>query len=145
MLRRISLSLSLGLLLATSAAAQLASQTALVGTVTDSGNLVVPGAQVVAVNVGTKDTYEATTNAEGYYTIQFVRPGKYDITISLPGFRTFKATGIDVATNQVVRTNAVLQVGAVAELVTVTGTSPVLDTDRATISETIGQRAVADL
>ena len=63
MLRRISSFLCLGLFLATNVSAQLASQTALVGTVTDSGNLVVPGAQVVAVNVGTKDTYEATTNA----------------------------------------------------------------------------------
>ena len=57
MIRRAALSLSLGLLLASSAAAQLASQTALVGTVTDIGNLVVPGAQVMAVNAGTKDTY----------------------------------------------------------------------------------------
>ena len=46
-----------------SAAAQLASQTALVGTVTDSAGLVVPGARVVAVNTGTKDTYETTTTA----------------------------------------------------------------------------------
>ena len=53
--------------------AQLASQTALVGTVTDRDGGVVPGAQVVAVNVGTKDTYETTTNAEGYYQIQFAR------------------------------------------------------------------------
>jgi hypothetical protein len=43
---------------ATPAAAQLASQTALVGTVTDSGGAVVPGAQVVAVNTDTRDTYE---------------------------------------------------------------------------------------
>ena len=80
MIRRVSSFLGLGLLLATSAWAQLASQTALVGTVTDSGDLVVPGAQVVAVNVGTKDTYEVTTNAEGYYNIQFVRAGRYEIT-----------------------------------------------------------------
>ena len=63
---------------------------------TDSGNLVVPGAQVVAVNVGTKDTYEATTNAEGYYNIQFVRTGTYDITVTVSGFQTFKATGVEV-------------------------------------------------
>ena len=68
------------MLLATSAWAQLASQTALVGTVTDSDGLAVPGAQVVAVNAGTRDTYEATTNAEGYYNIQFVRTGTYEIT-----------------------------------------------------------------
>ena len=85
MLRRISSFLCLGLLLATSAWAQLASQTALVGTVTDSGNLVVPGAQVIAVNTGTKDTYETTTTSDGYYNIQFVRAGTYEITISLSG------------------------------------------------------------
>ena len=76
MLLRISTALCCSLLLATAAAAQLASQTALVGTVTDSGGGVMPGAQVLAVNQGTKDTYEATTNAEGYFHIQFVRPGQ---------------------------------------------------------------------
>jgi hypothetical protein len=53
---------------ATPAAAQLASQTALVGTVTDSGGAVVPGAQVVAVNTDTRDTYATTTTAEGITT-----------------------------------------------------------------------------
>src|SRR6266496_2791001 len=119
MIRRISSCLILGLFVATNAAAQLASQTALVGTVTDSGGLVVPGAQVVAVNVGTKDTYEATTNAEGYYTIQFVRTGTYEITVTMSGFQTFKASGVEVTNNQVVRTNAVLKVGGLTELVTV--------------------------
>ena len=71
------MSLCVCLLVAAPAAAQLASQTALVGTVTDTGGLVLPGAQVVAVNAGTGDTYEATTNAEGYYNVQFVRSGTY--------------------------------------------------------------------
>jgi hypothetical protein len=145
MTRRISVFVSLCLLLATSAWAQLASQTALVGTVTDGGGLVVPGAQVVAVNVGTKDTYEATTNAEGYYNIQFVRPGRYDLTVTLTGFQTFKVTGVEVASNQVVRTNAVMPVGGVTESVNVTADAQVLDTDRATVSQTIGARAIVEL
>ena len=144
MARRISLVLGL-VLFATSAWAQLASQTALVGTVTDSGGLVVPGALVVAVNVGTKDTYEATTNTEGYYHIQFIRPGKYEISVTIPGFQTFKATGVEVATNQVVRTNVTLQVGGVTESVNVSADVQVLDTDRAAVSETIGERAIAEL
>jgi len=57
MRRQLSACVGLFLLVATSAWAQLSSQTALVGTVTDSGGSVVPGAQVVAVNAGTKDTY----------------------------------------------------------------------------------------
>jgi Carboxypeptidase regulatory-like domain len=144
-MRRVSAFLSFWLLLATTASAQLASQTALVGTVTDSGGLVVPGARVEAMNTGTKDTYEATTSAEGYYYIPFVRPGKYDITISIPSFQTFKVTGVEVATNQVVRTNATLQVGAVTESVNVSAEAQVLDTDRATVSATIGTRAIVEL
>jgi len=145
MMRAVWLFLSLGLFLAPNASAQLASQTALVGTVTDSGGLVVPGAQVVAVNVGTQDTYEATTNTAGYYNIQFVRTGTYTITVTVPGFQTFKALGIEVGSNQVVRTNAVVQVGAVNESITVAGTSPIIDTDSAKISETISEREVVDL
>jgi hypothetical protein len=145
MMRRLSLALALVVMLAPRALAQLASQTALVGTVTDTAGLVVPGAQVVAVNTGTQDTYEATTNTEGYYDIQFVRAGKYDITITMSGFQTFKASGVEVASNQVVRTNAVMRVGGFAESVNVQAAAKVLDTDRATISETIGARKVVDL
>ena len=122
---RLTLWALLGLSCATPAAAQLASQTALVGTVTDSSGSVVPGAQVVAVNTGTKDTYEATTNAEGYYNIQFVRTGTYEITVSadrlsdLQGHAASKSTG-----NQVVRTNAVLKVGGVTESVNVEARAP---------------------
>ena len=144
--RRVVSFLVLGLLFSSTAAyAQLASQTALVGTVTDAGGLVLPGASVVAVNVGTRDTYEATTNSEGDYYIQFVRPGKYDITVTVNGFQTFKAAGVDVASNQVVRTNAVMQVGGVNETVSVEAHAQMLDTDRATVSETIGQRAIVEL
>jgi hypothetical protein len=133
------------LLAATGAWAQLASQTALVGTVIDSGGLVVPGARVVAVNLGTQDTYEATTNSEGYYHMQFARPGRYEISVTMTGFRPFKTTGVEVATNQVVRTDITLQVGNMTESVTVEAKAQVLDTDRPTVSATINEKAIVEL
>jgi hypothetical protein len=142
---RLTLWALLCLLCATPAAAQLASQTALVGTVTDSSGSVLPGASVVAVNAGTRDTYEATTNGEGYYNIQFVRTGTYEITVSVTGFQTFKATGVQVTGNQVVRTDAVLKVGGLTESVSVEARAQVLTTDSATVSETIGKRAIVEL
>ncbi|PYR19211.1 MAG: hypothetical protein DMF98_24865, partial [Acidobacteria bacterium] len=145
MVPRILVFLTGAALLTTSAWAQLASQTALVGTVTDSGGLVVPGAQVVAVNAGTQDTYEASTNAEGYYNIQFVRTGTYEITVTLTGFQTSKVSGVEVANNQVVRTNVVMKVGQLNESITVVASAPILDTDSAKISETIGARAISEL
>jgi hypothetical protein len=144
-MRRLALSLGCTLWFAASAWAQLASQTALVGTVTDQGGLIVPGAQVVAVNAGTRDTYETTTNAEGYYNIQFVRTGTYEISVTLSGFQTSRTSGVAVATNQVARTNLVMTVGPVNESIIVAGSAPIIDTDSAKISETIGKRAVSDL
>src|SRR5262245_3219781 len=145
MRRQLALGIGIALVLATGAWAQLASQTALVGTVTDSAGAVLPGAHVVAVNMGTKDTYEATTNHEGYYNIPFVKAGRYEITATMSGFSPFKATGVEVATNQVVRTNAALQVGGVTDTVTVEAKAQVIDTDRVTVSATISQKAVVEL
>ena len=99
MVPRILVFLTGAALLTTSAWAQLASQTALVGT----------------VNAGTQDTYEAVTNAEGYFNIQFVRTGTYEITVTLTGFQTSKVSGVEVANNQVVRTNVVMKVGQLNE------------------------------
>ncbi len=127
------------------ALAQLASQTALVGTVTDSAGGVMPGAQVVAVNTGTKDTFEATTNGEGYFNVQFIRPGRYEVTVTLSGFQGFKVTDVEIGTNQVVRVNAVLSAGAVTETVEVAAGFTVLNTDSATVRETIGERAIREL
>ena len=145
MMRRISVFLMFGLLLAGNASAQLASQTVLVGTVTDQDGLVIPGAQVVAVNTGTRDTYETTTNGDGYYNIQLVRTGTYEITVALSGFQTSKVNGVEVANNQIARTNVVVRVGQLNESIVVAGSSPIIDTDSARLSETIGKRAVSDL
>ena len=114
---RILSSLALCLLLATPAAAQLASQTGLVGNVTDAGGGVLPGATVTAVNVGTQATLAGVTNEAGVYQFNAVPLGRYEITITLQGFQTFKATNIEVGGNQVVRQDAVLSVGALSETV----------------------------
>ena len=63
----------------------------------------------------------------------------------MTGFQTFKATGVEVAGNQVVRTNAVLKVGSLTESVNVEARAQVLTTDSATVSETIGKRAIVEL
>ena len=146
MVRRVASFLVLGLLLTTAAHAQLASQTALVGTVSDAG-----GARAArrfgrrrqhrhdATPTRRPPTPRATTTSSS--------SGPANTTSRSPctGFQTFRATGVDVASNQVVRTNAVMQVGGVNESVSVEARAQVLDTDRATVSETIGERAIDEL
>src|ERR1700761_5873115 len=66
--------------------AQVANNTALVGNVVDSSGGAVSGAKVTAVDESTKVTYPGTTNDQGYYSIKFIPPGTYDITIDQSGF-----------------------------------------------------------
>ncbi len=70
-----TVSIVFALSLASNAFAQLATQTALVGTITDTSGSVAPGVVVVAINIGTQDKYETVTNAQGQYNFQFVLTG----------------------------------------------------------------------
>jgi hypothetical protein len=124
---------------------QIATTTALVGTVADSTGKVVPNATVTAVETGTQDTYKTLTNDVGYYSIQFVRVGRYQITVEQPGFKRVTKTGIPVEINQTVRTDFMLEVGAVTQTVTVEAAATAIKTDDATVSEVLGTRAVAEL
>ena len=91
--------------------AQLATTTALVGNVSDSAGALVAGVAITAVDEGTSESYSAVTTGDGYYSIQFIKPGTYAITASIKGFETVKKTGIIVATNQIVRTDFTMKVG----------------------------------
>src|SRR3954447_16029491 len=81
------------LALAASSYAQIATITALVGTVSDSSGRAIAGAKVTAVESGTLDKYTAVTNTDGNYRVEFVKVGTYDVTVEYPGFKAMKHTG----------------------------------------------------
>lgn len=125
--------------------AQLANTTSLVGSVMDSAGASMAGVAIVATNTGTQETYKATTNSQGDYTIPFVRVGQYNITASQSGFETLVKDGVTVNYNQTVRTDFTLQVGTISQKVVVTASAPPLATDDASVREVIGERSVAEL
>ncbi len=125
--------------------AQVANNTALVGSVLDPSGAPLSGANITAVNEATKVKYPGTTNAEGYYSIAFIVPGTYDVTVEQAGFTTLTKTGRIVTINQALRTDFNLQVGATTTSVTVSATTPPIATDDATLGETFSTKAVEDL
>ncbi len=145
MSKRILGHVSLFVLLVVTAHAQLATTTSLVGTVSDSSGKVIAGAKVTAVEARTGDTYNTTTNEQGYYSIDFVRVGVYNVTVEQPGFQKVTSKNIPVDINQTVRTDVTLPVGAVSQSVTVEATVTAIKTDDATVSEILGTRAVSEL
>src|SRR5581483_3873338 len=121
---RSALILAAVLLLPTAARAQ----SAFAGIVKDTTGAVLPGVTVEAASpVLIEQVRTVTSDANGAYRIENLRPGTYTLTFSLPGFSSVKREGIELQANFTATINAEMKVGAVEETVTVSGESPVVD------------------
>jgi len=128
----------------TSAGAQ-RTEGSIAGTVTDPNGAVLSGVKVTVTSQETGAATEVTTNDIGYYRVPFLRPGLYDVRIEAPGFQATVLKDIDVQVNVVTRANAKMQVGAIAEAVTVTGAASLVQSEEARLSDTIDTRQVIEL
>ena len=115
------------------------------GNVTDPKGASVPGVTVEARNVATGIAQETKTNESGGFQFSNLQPGAYNITFSLPSFKTLIQEGITVEANNVRRVDAELQVADVKETVVVTQEAVPLQTDRTDINTTQTTRQVNDL
>src|SRR5260370_24734972 len=101
----------------------------IVGVVQDPSGAVMPGVTVEASSPALiEQVRAAVTDGNGRYAVIDLRPGTYTVTFTLPGFKAVKREGILLEGAFTAQVNAALAVGAVEETVTVTGQSPVVDT-----------------
>ena len=99
---------------------------ALSGRVTDQSGAVVPGASVVMRSLSTGVEQTAETNDVGLYSFPAVMPGNYSVTASLKGFRDVQVSLVRVLVGNMTVEDISLQAGASAEIVRVSGTTPLL-------------------
>jgi hypothetical protein len=119
------------LLLPSTAAAQ-QQGSSIVGVVKDSTGAVLPGVTVEAASpVLIEKVRSAITDNDGQYRLVDLRPGTYTVTFTLPGFTTVKRDEVAITSGFTATINAEMQVGSLAETVTVTGASPLVDTQNA--------------
>jgi hypothetical protein len=103
-------------------------QASLTGTVKDSSGAVLPGVTVEAASDVLIEKVRTTqTDGSGRYQLLDLRPGAYVVTFTLTGFSSHRRDGIELSGSGTVSVNADLRVGAVAETVTVTGETPIVD------------------
>jgi len=125
--------------------AQLVNTTSIVGNVSDASGAAIAGVAITAVDIATQETLHATTNNDGYYAIQFVKIGVYNVTAAQAGFQTMTTTGVVVDANLTVRTDFSLSVGKVSQKIEVTASTPPISTDNASVKEVISQQSMAEL
>ncbi len=103
-------------------------QGAIAGQVKDASGGVLPGVTVEAASpVLIEKTRTVVSDGSGNYRIENLRPGTYTVTFTLTGFSTIKRDDIEVSGSATTSTDATLRVGAVAETITVTGETPLVD------------------
>ncbi|MBA3439405.1 MAG: TonB-dependent receptor [Pyrinomonadaceae bacterium] len=115
------------------------------GIVTESSGAVIPGARVIVRNTGTDEERAVETNSDGAYVAYSLPIGQYEISVTATGFKTTVRTGINLSVADRLGINLVLDVGGVAETVTVTGEAPVVDTEKGDLSYTVNTRQITDL
>lgn len=106
------------------------SQGALRGAVKDVQG-VIPGVAVTLVNEGTNVSRDTVTNASGEYSFPAVEPAVYTLKVAVQGFKSFERQGVRISTQQFLTLDVVLEVGALAETITVTADAPLLETTTA--------------
>jgi hypothetical protein len=139
-----ALPMLLALLMSTVAFGQQGRGTIL-GTVTDQSGAVVPGAQVVIANVNTNLNFNAVSNAEGAFSVNALIVGTYNVTVTKEGFKKYLRSGIVLEVDQKAQLNAVLETGAVSEVIEVAGSGTLVDTTTATLGKVIENRRVQEL
>ena len=122
---RVAVVCALAVLFARSLPAQPASST-LAGRVVDADGGVLPGASVTARLTGGAGEWTATTGHEGRFVIPSLRPGSYEVVVSLSGFSDWRASDVVVAVGRETLVDARLSPASVREQLEVRGAGTVV-------------------
>ncbi len=114
------------------------------GTVTDATGALLPGVTVQARNAGTNLTRTQTTGSDGRFVFLQLPTGTYELTLTLSGFATLVQQDVALTVGQTITIPAVMKVGALAETVTVSGTS-LVERTRTSSATTLETRTLENI
>ncbi len=115
------------------------------GIVKDKSGAIIPGATIVAKNLGTNIPYEALSNDVGFFVLPKLPPGSYNLTCELPGFKriVIPSVVLEVGDNRSVQ--FMLEPGEIAQEVVVTAEVSTVDLTSQNIGNVVRERQIVDL
>jgi hypothetical protein len=114
------------------------------GRILDPSTAIIPGAKVVATNVGTNIKYSGETNNEGIYVVSSIPPGPYRIEVEKPGFKTIIKPDVVLHVQDIVEINFVMTVGSLSETINVEAGAPLVSLTPS-VSTTLDRTFVGNL
>src|SRR5438876_4797333 len=120
-------------------------QAGISGVIHDPTGAVIPGVMVTVTNPATNFYRSAISNEAGVYNFPVLQPGKYNIKVELPGFRTITQNDVELQVQQSARIDFTLQVGEVSQTVQVEGTAALIATENATVGTVIENKRIVEM
>jgi hypothetical protein len=115
------------------------------GYVKDKSGATVPRAEVELTSSALLAPRKAPTDNAGYFYFQLLPPGEYSLTVTATSFRTYKLTGIPLAVGQLPTLEIALEVGAMSEVIEVTGRAPIVDVTSVKVAVDIPQEVIDNI
>jgi carboxypeptidase family protein len=134
----------LAMLLVASAPVHAQSTATLQGTITDAQAAVMPGVTITIRNTATGLERATTTDSAGQYVAASLQPGHYTVVAHLEGFKDQNGE-TDLGPAQTAVMNLRLGLASIAENVTVSGTSPLIDTATVSVGAAMQERTVQEI
>ncbi len=125
--------------------AQATGQATIVGTVTDQTGAVIVGAQLTVTNAETNVSHNSVTNSTGYFEVNSINPGTYNILVTAPGFERLFRRGITLDVDARLSVPLQLQPGKDVETVTVTADATLLNTESGSSGQVLTTKQLEEL
>jgi hypothetical protein len=115
------------------------------GTVRDPSGAVITGAQVQVMNSATNVVTRVATDSAGRFLALSLAPGPYHVAVEAAGFKKLEQSGLVLQVNQSARVDWIMELGALAEAVEVTGRAPLLDASTSSVGQVVENRSIVNL
>ena len=117
----------------------------ILGTVTDPSGASVAGAQVTVINIATQFTRTVDTNDSGEYVASALPTGTYSVSVAKTGFQKLERSGLELTTAARLQVDLQLSVGSQTQTVSVTASTPLLQSQSAEVSSLVDSRQMVAL
>lgn len=121
------------------------SRATLGGRITDAQGAVIPNIDVVVISDATSVKQTTKTNDVGNWSVRFLAPGEYSVSVAAAGFRAVEHHGITLQTGDNKTFDIQLEVGGTTSQITVTGDIPLIDTTAAVSGTVISHEQIAEM
>lgn len=124
---------------------QVGTEGSMFGTVQDSSGAVIPGAKVTVENLNTGLSRSATTDNAGNFEVLALPVGPYSISVTSPGFKTWRVSRTEIMVGSRARVSPTLEVGDVSEQIQVEATEALLQTERSSVGTVVQMNQIREL